>query len=357
MPLSLGKTFYAAGWGSDANPGTFESPWRSLEKANGLLPGEKLVLRAGNYGGKGQTFNWWAGLGEPDRPTTIEGFPGERPIVEGKINFIGPWKRWANTYFRGPTGPTAGPGPGGESNFVNLEGEHLELLNSEVAYCQWHAGVSGSDARDYRILGCYLHDNGGLNGDFTTADAQWNTSHGAYLSPSSFGLVANSLIEHNDAKGLMARHDAHNLIFVHNTIVWQGRSGISTTEFTHDWITANNLIVGNGVGKNGHGLSTHGSTIGPTCLSRRNVFWNNGWDGVDHWSGAITSSEPLIADPRFVRPIMSWLDHQDPAPAWDWRLLPDSPAIGYADPFYGMPFDIDGRPRTSRFDCGAYQAA
>lgn len=353
MPLSLGPKYYCAPWGSDTNGGSQTSPWRSLAKANLLQPGETLVLRGGNYGAKGQNFDWIRG-GNAQNPVTIEGYPGERPIIEGRITFAGAWQRWARSYFRGPTGNVGGPGPNGEANFVNI-GNDSELLNCEIAYAQWHAGVSGSDATRYRILGCYIHDNGGPGGDYTDP-SQDNTSHGCYLSPSSYGLLANCLIEHNDAKGMMGRHTSNHLLVVHNTFIANGRYGSNQDDSAGTWVYANNIFQENGRVKGGKGIGT-ASAPGP-FWNIRNVFWRNGTNLNSHYDTGsnVTVVAPKIADPLLVKPAV-YTPQQDPAPNWDHHILPGSPAIGYGDPDYGMPFDIEGKPRVGRFDCGAYQGA
>jgi hypothetical protein len=264
----------------------------------------------------------------------------------------GQWLRVTGIVFDGPTGNVGGPGPNGEATLIYLGGQHLELSNSEIRHDYWHAGIGGANGTgtDYRILNNYIHDNGGYNGDYT--DDQWNTSHGLYMSPSSYGLIANNVIEHNDAKGFMARHDAHHLIIANNTFVANGRHGVSSFEQAGNWIVANNIILNNGNVKGGEGASMDGT--GGNQLLRRNVFWNNGQNGQKHWSGTFDNSEPLIADPKLVRPA-TYTPRQDPAPNWDNQLLAGSPAIGYADPNYALPFDITGKCRGAAPDAGAYQ--
>lgn len=39
---------------------------------------------------------------------------------------------------------------------------------------------------------------------------------------------------------------------------------------------------------------------------------------------------------------------------FDYRLMPESPAIGAADPAYAAPADAYGRPRGTSPDLGAY---
>lgn len=320
-----------------------------LSVANSLNPGDTLWLAPGVYGMKGTTFSWTrAGL--PTNPITIAARPGDFVKILGRVDMLAPWQRFRNIHFEGPTGNVGGPGPNGEANLLNI-GNHSEVDHCEVYGAQWHAGISASDATDYRILNNYIHDNGGLNGDYT--DSQNNTSHGAYISPSSYGLVANNLVEHNDAKGIMGRHDSNHILVVHNTFVANGRHGLAIAEQAHDWIAANNILLNNGNVKGGFGIACDSTTA--NILERRNVGWHNGMGGGgSHWESGPVISEPKVADPLCVKPAI-YTPQQDPAPNWDHHLKAGSPAIGYGDPDYGMPFDIEGRPRNGRFDCGAYQ--
>lgn len=340
LPSSMGNVSFASP----------TDPWQTI--ANNLKPGETLFLRPGVYNAKGTSFTWTA-VGTATAPVTISGIIGVAPpVFQGRMTMMGPWQRWARTLFDGPTGNVGGPGPNGEANLVNV-GVHTELSNCEVRGAQWHAGVSASDADDYRVLNCYIHDNGGLNGDYRTSDAQWNTSHGGYISPSAFGLIGNCVVEHNDAKGIMGRHSSNHILLVHNTIVANGRHGSEAYESSHDWVWANNIVLNNGNVKGGVGISM-GGTGGATYLQRRNVLFHNNTNGTGNWSGTGTVSENKVADPKCVRPAV-YTDHQDAAPSWDHRLLAGSPAIGYADPFYALPFDILGVARGAAPDCGAYQ--
>lgn len=326
------------------------STWKA--KAQALNPGERLHLEPGNYGNPGEKFDW-ARAGSPLAPITISGIPGEaRPVMRGMFTMRGPYQRWSRSLFDGPTGSVGGPGPNGEAILLNLDGRELEVSDCEVRHDYWHAGIGANNTSFYRILRCYVHDNGGYNGDYT--DAQNNTSHGMYVSPSSYGLMANCLVEHNDAKGIMGRHDSHHLILVHNTIIANGRHGSESYEQSHDWVWANNIFQNNGNVKGGSGLSMGG--VGP-FLNRRNVFWHNGTgSGTSNFTGTGTTSEPKVADPKCVRPAV-YSPQQDLAPNWDHHLQAGSPAIGYGDPDYAMPTDIEGSLRSGRFDCGAYQAA
>jgi uncharacterized protein YjdB len=348
---STGQAFYASPTGSDANPGTLAAPWRSLSKANSLQPGQILYLRAGTYGARGTSFDF-STRGTAVAPITVSGYPGDgRPLIQGRLFMSGDYLRLTNVIIDGPTGDVGGPGPSGEAITIILKGSFLELSNSEVRFDQWHAGVGVDGGDHYIVMNNYIHDNGGYLGDFT--DDQWNTSHGMYNSPSSYGLVANNVIEHNDAKGLMGRHDAHHIMVVNNTVVANGRYGIDVAESTHDWILANNILLNNGTIKGGGGIGTPGSG-GTTYVQINNLFWNNGTNGTTTWDNNATIINNKVADPMLVNPAVA-SDHQNPNPNTDNQLRAGSPAIGFADRNLTLPFDITGKCRGTAPDAGAYQ--
>jgi uncharacterized protein YjdB len=354
LPVSTGQAFYASPNGSDANPGTLAAPWRSVTKANSLQPGQILYLRAGVYGARGTTGLDFSARGTATAPITLSGYPGDaRPLIQGRMYMSGDYLRLTNVVIDGPTGDVGGPGPGGEAITIVLKGSYVELSNSEVRFDQWHAGVGVDGADHYIVMNNYIHDNGGYLGDYSTSDAQWNTSHGMYNSPSSYGLVANNVIEHNDAKGLMGRHDANHIIVVNNTVVANGRFGIDVAESTHDWILANNILLNNGTIKGGGGIGTPGSG-GASYVEINNMFWNNGTNGTTTWDNNATIINNVVADPMLVNPAVA-TDRQNPNPNTDNQLRAGSPAIGFAALNYAVPFDITGKCRGASPDAGAYE--
>ena len=51
-PATSGNQYYLAPNGSDANSGTSDHPWQTLDKANkALKPGDTVILRQGSYSG------------------------------------------------------------------------------------------------------------------------------------------------------------------------------------------------------------------------------------------------------------------------------------------------------------------
>ena len=350
MPASAGQAFYVAPSGSDANPGTLDSPWKTLQKAfSTLQPGQIAYLRAGTYGTKcaASTFTR---AGTASAPITVRGYPGERAVLNGQVRLEGSYMRLSHIVMEGPSCGTWGDtGRLGENLILMIPGKshHIEVSHSEVFHGGWHAGISaGGD--DIWILNNYIHDNGNFNDP-----DQWNTSHGIYYHDGSRGVVANNIIEHNFAKGLSARYNGNHIMVLNNTIVANGRSGIDITEGTNNWLIANNIVMNNG----NTGIHTSGSSGGTTNVLMNNVVWNNGSSGTSHWHTNNTRIDNLVADPLLVNP------NDDPPGPWhvgysnDYRLTAASPAIGYAVATYATPLDLAGvcRLQDGRPDVGALE--
>ncbi len=355
MPLSTGTAFYvSATAGSDANPGTLQAPWKTLQKAfDALQPGQIAYLRAGTYGAF-CTASTFKRAGAPAAPITVQGYAGERAVLHGQIRLSGSYFRLSSVVVEGPScGPWGASSRQGE-NLVQMDpgaSHHIEVSNSEVFHGGWHAGIAaGGD--DIWILGNYIHDNGGFNDP-----SQENTSHGIYYHDGTRGVVANNVLEHNRAKGLSARFSANHILVVNNTVVGNGRSGMDIAESTHDWVFANNIVVNNGNVNDGVGINTGGSSGGSSNVEIHNMFWNNGNDGTSHWNTNATIVGNVVADPFLVNPTASTPSTTHQAYANDLHLKAGSPAIDQADATYAAPFDIDGlcRARGQGADLGAYE--
>ncbi|MBK6947463.1 MAG: right-handed parallel beta-helix repeat-containing protein [Haliscomenobacter sp.] len=76
------QTYYVALNGSDLNPGTLAAPFRTLNKAIGLVkPGETIFLRGGIYPLSASVII--TSSGKPDAIIALHAYPGERPVLDG----------------------------------------------------------------------------------------------------------------------------------------------------------------------------------------------------------------------------------------------------------------------------------
>ena len=77
----VGKAFYVSTTGSDSNPGTLSSPWRTIQHAsNSVQAGDTAYVRAGVYN---ESFNIPVSGSALAGPITFQTYPGENAIIHG----------------------------------------------------------------------------------------------------------------------------------------------------------------------------------------------------------------------------------------------------------------------------------
>lgn len=101
---AAGNTYYVAPNGNDANDGSITSPFRTVQKAVWTVPeGSTIQLRAGVY-------NESIYIGKNN--LTVEGYPGERAIIDESMDVTG-WTPVGNNVYK--TSFTRAPNPGNRS--------------------------------------------------------------------------------------------------------------------------------------------------------------------------------------------------------------------------------------------------
>ena len=93
--------YYVATWGDDNNPGTFDSPWATWQKAFSTAePGETVYFRGGVYHANGgaviEPYRWpagnWGHSGTEGNWIRYLNYPGENPILDlSKFKPEGNW--------------------------------------------------------------------------------------------------------------------------------------------------------------------------------------------------------------------------------------------------------------------------
>jgi len=189
-PRAPGATYHVAPGGSDASPGTAESPLATVQHAADLvLPGDTVLLRAGTY----RQVVTLTRSGTSGAEIVLAAFPGERPVLDGTGLLATEWLAGIVHVFqasyvrvRGLTVTHAGPGVQAagilveESRHVTVEenvsddtvssgigvwnSEDVALEDNEVARActtgiQEQVSVGGT--RGFRVVGNRVHDAGG----------------------------------------------------------------------------------------------------------------------------------------------------------------------------------------------------
>jgi hypothetical protein len=330
LATSTGTTFSVAPGGSDANPGTAAAPWRTIQKAlNTLQPGQRALVRAGTYA-ESLRFDR---AGTATAPITVEGYPGERPVltsVGGRPLEIG--SRAA--YFRFD-GFVVEKSPFVSGGNIDVYGRNIELSDNEVRLSRDQGIYTAEGSRNVQILRNSIHSNG---------QGVIHQSHGIYLQGNDH-LVANNVIhDHPHGFGIQVYDRNSRSIITGNTVTNSGHSAIvlGGSAGVDSILVLNNIFAFN----RKFGIQ-HDSSCPTRSRAHHNVLYGNGSGaaepgcaGLDYAGGNRTG------DPRF----------RDYA-ARDLHLGPGSPALNYAVAEYSPTSDHDGRlrPQGPAADAGAYE--
>lgn len=160
-PLGKGPArFVDAARGDDANPGSLEKPWRTVQHGvQQLQPGDTLYLRGGTY----YEHVTVRRSGTAEKPITLRSYPGELAILDGGLRefFESPATAWlpcpggvegefwsAKSYpdLGGTEGSTNVLGRFGDS-MVPLHGYRL-LSDFRSNNVYWHANIRADNDKD-----------------------------------------------------------------------------------------------------------------------------------------------------------------------------------------------------------------
>ena len=181
-------TYYVALSGSDANPGSFASPFRTVTKGlKALFAGDSLVVRGGTYVERITSVVFRSGTN--GNPIRVSAYPGERPIIKGVLQI-----RDANYWtFDGIN--VLWDAASIEDPAVKLmHGVGWSFLNGEVWGARSYAGIfvgSGEvgEPSNWRIAGNCIHD--------TIAAHQPFLDHNLYIGLKTEDQPGPGVVERN----------------------------------------------------------------------------------------------------------------------------------------------------------------
>jgi parallel beta-helix repeat protein len=315
--------------GSDSNPGTRAKPWRTIEKALEMSkPGRAIYVRAG-------TYREWATLtksGKSSALIVVRAFPGERPVLVGRLKITGSYFRISGLVFDGRTSSESGVLlyiSGGDHGEI----DHNEFRNAALSGI--YLGEAENPSDQVQIVSNHVHDNGSHD----------NLDHGIYAGYARDGVIANNIIEHNHAQGIKLGPGAERILVTQNTIVANGRSGVMVSG-SERWRSSDDLIVNNIVAYNADwGIRTFWQeSPGHDNVAERNVVWGNDEDAFWFPGGGLSERGSIIDNPLFA----SLAER-------DYRLLAGSPAIDAALMAYTMRTDRRGVARDDAPSIGALE--
>lgn len=182
------RSYHVSPVGSDRNPGTLKSPWRTLGHAvKQLDPGEAVFVQQGVYQER-VDIGGQARDGTAEAPIQVLAAPGARPVIRGGDDRNGPMLRIARSYW-----VVSGfdiQAAGSNAHGVRFQGaRHVVVRDSEISGGQGPAAVTFyGGAADIGFLRNKVHDY------------RWGPgkdSHGLLVQPDT----ARVLIQGNESWG------------------------------------------------------------------------------------------------------------------------------------------------------------
>jgi hypothetical protein len=396
-PLGGGTTYYIAPNGSDSNPGTNGSPFKTFPKAVSVLgPGDTLILKDGTYlyHQPSDSLQFVVNLtnvqGTSAQPITIKAQNDKKAIIDGqgRTNSYGFWLQ--NTKYINIIGiDVRGHGVGirGREGVRDILLSHMDIHNNwHIVYCVVApAGfgiITDYDTLNFTLQNSLVHNNGRLPAEVYCTQAQSDAING--WDQNVYSLGRNTKIQNN--------------IFYDNWggyhIKIMGYSGASVAG-PHVIITNNLFINPSGRGSN-HNPPTNDLRAGflawnnnaahntPVPFLQNNIFYNveGSKDTVAWFSGTGSSLWPenyfynnLTTAKEFAFP-RSWPDPtltvSDILAKWDLRdniwntdplltsdlrgITSSSPGIDKGRSQYAPGFDYYCNPRNDgQVDIGPFE--
>jgi hypothetical protein len=280
------QTYYVATNGSDSNPGTQAAPWRSIQRGlNALGPDKMVVVRGGTYAEMAVASSG----GSSAAAGTLIAYPGERPVLAGRLKITAPYLRVSGFVFE----------PGSNTDtLLWIANNDIEVSSNELRNSNMSCVFGGGDR--VRILSNWVHDCGTHLVNGVPQD------HGVYWTGGNNGLIANNVIERAIGFGIQVHpytsSNSGNVIR-DNTITGNGRlvagsqgaSGI----ILDGSITSNTLVENNVLAWNSEtGVRSLG-TIGAGNVVRGNLGWENpkGNFPTGYYGGGLSYSSNTVAEP------------------------------------------------------------
>jgi parallel beta-helix repeat protein len=415
-PISSGYIYYVAPNGKDANPGTEDKPWRSIQKAaDTLFAGDTVYIKAGTYEEQIIIKN----AGGVGNPITYAAYPGDTVTVDGTNLDLPRWEGLFNIYMveyihvSGLRVINAGPTLNNPGIQV-ADARHIVIQNNYV-YNTSDAGIIVWDSHDVVIEhnevegACYNGFNESISiGESDGFEVRYNHVHHSQKEGidakdgSSNGLVYGNHVHDTGAVGIYVdawdKHTFNIEVFgnlVHN--VDDDGFAIASEEggLLENIKVYNNIAYANLVGLSMFDCCAASTPIKDIRIIN-NTFYDNGWDP---WGGGILLENPdaqnvtirnnlcsgnyyfqIAVDPRVPAGNYT-VDHNlihgyqgsegeiygddyvegnpdfiNPA-GYDLHLAKDSPAIDRGSPTDAPSVDYDGRSRPygTGFDIGAFE--
>jgi Right handed beta helix region/Protein of unknown function (DUF1565) len=336
--------------GSDSNPGTLTSPWKTIQKSlNTLRAGETALVRTGTYAESIVMQRAGSALA----PITVKNYPGEKPVIQpkGTTSMDYPVRITAGAAFFRLQGFVIENGPldGTVNVYISDGGQSqpqaahdIELSGNEIRNGMGTGLLVAPRTNNVQIVGNLVHHNG---------IGTVHQHQGLYFQGQN-GLIANNVVyDQPNGFGIQVRGEdtaiaANNVIVTGNTSVGNSLAGFVIENTAANVTVVNNVSAFNGT----YGIFGYyccGSNQ-PGNVAYNNLLYSNGSGATRNSSGTVVdfSGGNLTGDPLFAN-----------RGADDYHLLAGGAADGRSILAWTHRVDRDGvaRPLGIGPDAGSYE--
>ena len=353
-PTGAGVCRYVDPAGNDADPGTRERPYRTLQKAaDAVGPGDMVIVRSGSYTG-GSIILEITRSGTPVNPIVFAAEHKWGAVIDGRDN-----RSAVGIEIRGFHVRVQGFEVRGTSHYgiEAYRGGNVTVAQNHVhdvgRYCtSTTAGIAGINAyvSNLVIEQNLVHDIGryadGERGCATTNTNWQNHDHGIYHGIGDNVVIRNNVF-YNLTRGWAihryegSRVGVRNLEIVNNTF-----AGANPEEDGQIIIASpvSGLVIANNIFYRPRGGGVRFETGWLSGTVANNLTFGAGLCSGTA-KGLVFAGNLIDVDPRFVNPARQ-----------DFRLEADSPARGAGRPLPDLRDDFDRSARPAGPpDLGAYQ--
>lgn len=316
MAAPQGMVRYVAPSGDDANPGTLDHPWQTVQKAaESLAAGETVYIRAGTYHERVVPQN----SGSAGSPITYAAYPGESATIDGSSislpdDLAGLFDISNKSYIRVSGLRVANAGPyDHNAGILVLNSGHITVENNST-YNTHSSGIGVWGSHDVVVAGNTVDEAGGggyqecisVAGTdaFEVRDNEVLNCHKEGIDAkdgASNGRIYRNHVHHTLRVGIYVdAWDKHTYnIDVYQNVVHDIQDNNGFSIGSEQGGLLENVRVYNNIAYHNRyeGLALHNCCPGPTIHPVRgitvvnNTFYDNGWSV---WGGGISVDNPDI---------------------------------------------------------------
>ncbi len=285
VPLNSGKIYFVAPNGDDANPGSQEKPWRTIQKAaDTLVAGETVLIRGGVYPEQITPRN----SGDSNNEITYTAYPGETVIIDGTgialaDDLAGLFEIVEQRYLRISGLQVRNSGPFADNAGILILASEQITVENNTTFNTASSGIGVWHSQEIVMVGNIVERAGVGGGQecITVAGSQ------------GFEVRENLVID-CQKEGIDAKDGSSNGLIDHNVVTHPREVGIYVDAWdkpTHEITVARNLVYGS-VESSGFSIASEMGGLLKNIRLENNLAYHNHTYGIEV-SRCCSASHPM----------------------------------------------------------------